>query len=303
MNQNTKNISFFIIPALIWGSTWFVIKFQLGTVDPILSVSYRFLLSGLILMLGAKIMKLNMRFSPKQHFFMLLQGVCLFGLNYWLVYMAEEHLTSGLVSVIFTLVLFSNAVFSQIILKIPIRWSILAGAILGLGGTALIFLNEIMSIGGEHYFYISIALVFGAVVLASLGNVIAGLNQKRGLPVIQLNAYGMVYGALMLFIVALFKGTELSFDLNAKYTLSLLYLTVFGSVIAFSTYLKLLGNIGPSKSAYVVVLVPIIAMTISTVFESYVWQKTALIGLPLLIAGNLIALGMLKPQKIFKRWK
>lgn len=297
MNTKTKNIAYFIIPSLIWGSTWFAIKFQLGMVDPLLSVSYRFALAGILLLLILIVLKFKLRFSLTDHFFMALQGICLFGVNYWLVYLAENYLASGLIAVIFSLILFTNMIFSALILKTIITRRVLIGAFLGVGGTFLIFKNELLNLNQNKNISQALMLALISVVLASLGNVISGYNQRRKLPVVQVNAYGMLYGALTVFIIALFRRTEINFDTRLSYLVSLGYLSLFGSIIAFSAYLSLLGRIGPSRAAYVIVFIPILAMVISTIFESYVWQKSALIGMPVILSGNIIAMSKISIKK------
>lgn len=303
MNQSVQNSFLFVIPALIWGSTWYVIKFQLGYVNPIMSVSYRFFLSGVILLTYCLFAKKNLRYSAQSHLLFLLQGSTLFGLNYWLVYMAEEYLTSGLLAVIFSLIVFTNMLFSALILRSKITWKIMTGGILAISGTALIFKSEFIGIESGNRIGGALLMGFISLVLASLGNIISAYNQKRSLPVVQSNTFGMLYGSLLLFVIGVAKGSSINFDFQVPYVLSMMYLALFGSVIAFTAYLNLLGKIGPSKASYVVVIVPIIAMVFSTVFESYVWQKSTWIGMPVLIVGNLIAMNKLKPEKVFAKWK
>jgi len=303
MNRGLQNSILYILPSLIWGSTWIVIKLQLGVVSPILSVVYRFILAGLIIILTCIPLKLNLKFDLKSHLIFLLQGITLFGVNYWIVYIAEQYLTSGLIAVIFSLVVFFNMVFSAIILKTKITLQIVIGGILAIIGVSMIFKDELKIIFSSGDVLNSILLCLISVLLASLGNMIAGYGQKKGLPVVQSNGFGMIYGSFALFIIALIKGVPIVLDTRLTYIFSLGYLTLFGSIVAFTSYLKLLGRIGADKSAYVVVIIPVVAMIFSTIFESYVWQKSALVGLPLLALGNIIALNRLKTEKIKKRWK
>ena len=129
--------------VLIWGSTWLAIKFQLGVVDPMVSVSYRFALAAVLLLGYCKAMGLRMRFNTMEHLFMALQGLLLFSFNYWFVYLAEVHLTSGLVAVIFSTIIFMNIINGRLMLAAPIRMPMVIGAIVGLLGLGLIFLPEI----------------------------------------------------------------------------------------------------------------------------------------------------------------
>lgn len=280
----------FIIPSLIWGSTWYVIKFQLGMVDPLLSVAYRFILAGLILIAFCLATGKSMKFSPREHFLMLLLGLCLFGLNYWFVYQAETILTSGVVAVIFSLIIFFNIFFNAILLKGKIKPDVIIAAILGVGGTALLFKNEISSFSLNTKDSIVFLFCLGGLIFASLGNILSAYKQKQKLPVIQTNAFGMLYGGLAMFAMVLVLGKPLVFENSTSYIISLLYLSVFGSIIAFSTYLKLLGEIGPDRSIYIALITPAIALLISTIFEGYQWDLFAVLGILLLFSGNVLAL-------------
>ncbi len=285
-----KNVILYLIPALIWGSTWFAITFQVGEVDPIVSVSYRFLLAGLILLGYSKIRKLKLSYTISEHGFILLQGLFLFGFNYWMVYQAEQTLTSGLVALVFSTMLFMNIFNSRIFLKNIIPWKVYGGAVLGLTGIVMIFYRDLVSFSFSDTASIALLQAVGAAYIASLGNIISARNQSAGLPVIQTNAIGMTYGALAMALVALFVGYEFSFSLEYTYSLSLLYLAVFGSVFAFGAYLSLIGRIGASRAGYVQLVVPIIALIISTLFENYTWTSVALIGVVFIISGNFIVL-------------
>ena len=267
-----RQIILFIIPAIIWGSTWYVIKFQLGTVDPLVSVSYRFILAGIILFGICFVTGKRMRFSLHEHFLMFLLGFSLFGLNYWFVYMAETTLTSGVVAVIFSLIIFFNIFFNVVLLKGKIKKDVVFAAILGVIGTILLFKNELKSFSLNSEDIIVLLFCFGGLISASLGNIISAYKQKKNIPVLQSNAFGMLYGGISMFLIVLILGKPVTFDFSVEYSLSLVYLAVFGSIVAFSIYLKLLGEIGPDRSVYNALITPAIAMVISTIFEGYRWN-------------------------------
>ena len=288
--MKSSNLFLFLIPALIWGSTWFVITFQLGEVDPLLSVSYRFLLSGMILLVYSYLKKLSLSFNLGQHLFIALQGALLFGCNYWLVYISETYINSALVAITFSTLVFMNIIFNSVILKNPIKKQVIYGAILGVSGTVLIFQQELKSLTFEDRTFIGLIFCLSGVLSASLGNITSASNQKRSLPVIQTNAFGMLYGGLIMMSIALIMGKPITFDFSATYISSLIYLAIFGSVIAFSTYLTLIGRIGADKGGYVIVVVPIIALVISTLFEGYKFTIFAVFGMMLILAGNILAL-------------
>ncbi len=284
------NYILFLIPSFIWGSTWYAIKFQIGDTDPLYSVGYRFFLAGFLLMAYSMLMRLNLRFSLRNHLFIALQGACLFGINYWLVYMAEEHLTSGLVAVIFSCLIFLNVFFGAIILKAPVRRGVVIGGMLGLSGIILIFKDELKIFDFSDYNFIAFLMAIGSVMLASTGNILSALNQKQKIPVIQSNAFGMIYGATIVTTIALLLGKPMTFDINLSYMVSLGYLAIFGSVVAFSAYLSLLGKIGPDKAGYFSLVMPVIALLLSTMLEGYQWTPYGLLGIMLILSGIFLAL-------------
>jgi len=221
---------------------------------------------------------------------MALQGMFLFGINYWLVYIAEEHLKSGLVAVIFSTIIFLNIFNGLIFLKLKIRLNVLSSALIGFVGIILVFKDEIINFNFSSNKSSSLILAFLSVGIASLGNITSAYNQKNKLPVVQTNAYGMLYGSLLMLILVFITNTPLTFDVSLPYFSSLIYLAVFGSVIAFWGYLTLLGKIGADRAAYVTLVFPIIALLLSTFFEEYMWSLFALIGVVLITAGNFLVL-------------
>jgi len=285
-----KNFFLFSIPTLIWGSTWLAITFQLGVVDPLVSVFYRFLLAAIILFIYCSLIKMNLKYSAKQHLFMAIQGTFLFGINYWLVYMAEVHLKSGLVAVVFSTIIFLNIFNGLIFLKSKVRLNVLASALIGFVGIVLVFKDEILNFNFSNDKSLGLLLAFLSVITASLGNITSAYNQRNKLPVVQTNAYGMLYGSLLMLVLVFIIGTPISFDVSFKYISSLIYLAVFGSIIAFWGYLTLLGKIGADKSAYVMLVFPIIALLLSTMFEEYTWSLFALLGIALITFGNFLML-------------
>jgi drug/metabolite transporter (DMT)-like permease len=271
-------------------STWLAIKFQLGVVAPELSIAYRFGLAASILLIFSVLRRLPLRFDLKSHGYFALQGLLLFSLNYILVYLAEGYLTSGLVAIIFSLIIIMNIIFGAILLGNPIRLRVVVGGLVGLLGLTLVFWPELISFDLSSGRALGILLAVIATVSASLGNVVSARNQRNKLPVIQTNAYGMLYGAIFMFVLALFRGAQLQIDLSPDYVLSLLYLAIFGSVIAFGSYLTLLGRIGLDRAAYVTVLFPIIALLLSTLFEDLAWGIPQLFGVLLVLLGNAMVL-------------
>ena len=284
------NTILYLITVLIWGSTWLAIKFQLGVVAPELSIAYRFGLAASILFIFSLVRRLPLRFNLKSQAYFALQGFLLFSLNYILVYLAESYLTSGLVAIIFSGIIILNIIFGAIFLRNPIRLRVAVGGLVGLFGLSIVFWTELTSFDLSGGIVLGIILAVVATVFASLGNVVSARNQRNDLPVIQTNAYGMLYGAIFMFVLAIFRGAPLQIEPTMGYLVSLLYLAIFGSVIAFGSYLTLLGRIGLDRAAYVTVLFPIIALLLSTLFEGLTWGTLQLAGVALVLVGNVLVL-------------
>jgi drug/metabolite transporter (DMT)-like permease len=285
-----SNALLFAVPTLIWGSTYYVIKFQIGIVDPLWSVSYRFLIAGLILLSYCKYKKIDLYFSGNHHLRILLQASMLFGFNYWFVYIAELELTSGLVAVSFSGIIFLNILFGRIFLGKKTTPKVYIGALFGMIGTALLFYEDLGQIAFEDLPVISLILCFSSVVIYSLGNIIWVSNQARNMPILQTNAFAMLYAGLLMAVIGSLSGSTPGFILSFEYVGSLLYLAVFGSIIAFGGYLTLIGTIGADRAAYVNIVTPIIAVALSVGFESYRLSALVSVGMILILLGIYIML-------------
>jgi drug/metabolite transporter (DMT)-like permease len=290
-----QNAAFYLLTSLIWGSTWLVITFQLGVVPPEASIVYRFTLAALLLMVYALARRLPMRFTPRQHFFIALQGTFLFSLNYILVYLAEQNLTSGLVAIVFSMLILSNVVLGAIFLRNPIRPRVVLGGVIGVAGLALVFRPDLSGFVGGSGWRLGLLLSVAAVLSASVGNILSARNQRAGLPVVQTNAFGMAYGAAVTLVIAIVRGVPFTFDPTPSYVLSLIYLAVFGSVIAFGTYLTLIGRLGVDRAAYIGVIFPLVALLLSMMFEGLGLGAIGLLGVALVAAGNVLVLNRRRP--------
>ncbi len=291
-------LGLYLTSVLIWGSTWLAITFQFGTVPPAVSVVYRFALAGLILLAWARIKSLRLRFSPSEHLWMALQGFLLFGINYLCVYLAEAEITSGLVAVVFSLLVVLNIAGTRIFFGTPVKPLTMLGAALGIGGIALVFLPEIVRGTTKGTLALGAAFALGGALTASLGNIVAYRNHGRGLPVVQMNTFGMLYGALFVALFALLTRQPFRFDGSPRYLISLAYLAVFGSILAFGAFLELLGRIGADRAGYVTVAIPIVALLFSALFEGLRWHPSLGVGMLLCLAGNIAVLwGRRAPQR------
>jgi drug/metabolite transporter (DMT)-like permease len=285
-----NNLGLYLAAVLIWGSTWFVITFQLGPVPPEVSVAYRFALAGLILLCWCLVRRLRLAYSWREHAAMAGQGALLFGLNYICVYRAEGLIASGLVAVIFSMIVFLNIFGARLFFKTPLKPATLAGAACGVAGVLLIFLPEISRASAKGSAGLGCGYALIGVVSASLGNLLAARNQRRGLPVVQLNTFGMMYGAALVAAWAVVCGRSFAFDRSVPYLLSLGYLSLFGSVLAFGAYLTLLGRIGADRAGYANTAIPIVALLLSACFEKLQWHAATALGILCCLVGNFLVL-------------
>jgi drug/metabolite transporter (DMT)-like permease len=285
-----NNLVLYAAAVLIWGSTWRVITFQLGRVPPEVSVAYRFALAGVLLLIWCRLRGLRMRFSAREHLLMALQGMLLFGLNYVCIYLAEGRISSGLVAVLFSLITFFNIAGTRIFFGTPVKWMTLFSAVLGVVGVTLIFLPELREPGFGGSVPMGVFFAVLGTMSASFGNLLAARNQRNGLPVVQLNTFGMLYGALLVTAYALAIGRPFGFDGSLVYLASLGYLSLFGSILAFGAYLTLVGRIGADRAGYTGATIPIVAVLLSVVFEGLRLQAVAVLGIALCLAGNVLVL-------------
>jgi drug/metabolite transporter (DMT)-like permease len=286
------NALLYFVVLLAWGSSWFAISFQLGVVAPQVSIVWRFLLASIILFTWCYLRGLKLSFPWRDHLSWLLLGFFLFCVNYICAYFGTFYLASGLVCLIFsTLTLFT--VFNGFVFfKKPIRLPILIGAVVGIAGLSVIFSNEISSTDWS----VESGVVKGflwmllATFFASIGMLLSGQFQARKMPLVQSNAFSMLYGSLILVFYIAVSDISFSFNTTYSYVISLFYLALIASVIGFGVYLKLVGNIGADKASYVNIFTPTIALLLSTLFENYEWSWVGLIGVLLIIIGNIIVL-------------
>ncbi len=295
------NTLFYLATVVIWGSTWIAITFQLGVVDPLVSVAYRFVLAAVLLLAYCVARGLPLRFDVRAHRFVLLQGLLLFGFNYWLVYLSTQYLTSGLIAVLFSSVIVMNIVNGRLWLGSSVQGHVVVGASVGLLGIALVFWPELAGASLGHDALLGIGFALAGTYSASLGNIVSVRNQRNGLPVVQTNALGMAYGGTAMLAVAGLVDKAFGFEFTLPYVGSLLYLAVFGSIVAFGCYLTLVGRIGADKAAYAMLLFPVVALQLSAWFEGYHWSPQSLVGVALVLAGNGIIL--IRPARWLRGWR
>lgn len=282
------NSGLYVLTVLIWGTTWIAIKLQLGEVAVQASIIYRFTLAGVVLFAILLISKKLQKLDFKDHQFCMLQGCCLFCFNFYCFYSATGYISSGLASVVFSLATVMNVINNRIWYGKRPTARVLMGSAVGLAGICLLFWPEIVADGISTDVLVGLGLATLGTWLFSTGNMISLRHQQKGLKPPSTNAWSMLYGILVLSAVAAVQGVEFGFNTEPAYLYSLLYLAIPGTVIAFTTYLMLVGRIGADKAAYSTVMFPAVALTISTWYEGYQWTELAAVGFALVLVGNIM---------------
>lgn len=276
----------YALVVLIWGSTWIALKMQLGSVPVELSIAYRFGLASMVLF--AWLLLTRQWRTPRGAAIprVLGQGLCLFSLNFVCFMHASETLTSGLAAVVFSSASIWNALLARLIHGRQLAPNVMAGSTLGLCGLVILFWPELQQ--GQHASWQGLMWALGGTLCFSCGNMLSASLQGMGYRPLHTNAWGMLAGTLLLVTYALIAGLPWRFDTSLRYTGALLYLAIPGSVIAFTAYLTLVGKLGPEKAAYATVLFPIVALNISALVEGYAWTTAGLLGLAMVMAGNVL---------------
>ncbi|WP_262694808.1 DMT family transporter [Kordiimonas aquimaris] len=272
--------------VLIWGSTWYGIEFQLGVVAKEWSLFYRFGLAAVLLIGWCLIKGYSIRFDAKGHVAALGTGALLFGLNYLFVYAGTEYLTSGLVAVAFSTLSLMNIFTSRLFLKAPIQLPVLLAALIGVIGLALIFSHEMTSFSLSDETALGLGLCLLATLTASIGNTIPASDTAKSFDVLPFTALALLYSSAFNLMIAIVSGEPILFDANPPYVIALIYLASFGTVVAFTLYLWLISKIGVARAGYIAVMTPLVALTISTFYEGFTWDLTAVVGLALIMIGN-----------------
>lgn len=285
--------------VVIWGTTWIAIFLQQGPVSAPVSIFWRFAVASITML---AILLATRRLRPlalRDHLFCVLQGCCVFCFNFWCFYTAAAHINTGLESVIFSMAVLFNAINGFIFFRQQPPARFWLAAALGLVGIITLFWNDLLSNG------LNASLLWGMGLSAlgtygfSLGNMLSMRHQRRGLETLTTNSWAMLYGTLVMGAIALVRGDDFTPQWTLSYMGALLYLALFGSVIAFGAYFTLVGRIGAGKAAYSTLLFPLVALTISTFYEGYVWHSNAVIGLALILLGNLVMFA--RPEQWFLR--
>mgnify|MGYP001259695306 FL=1 len=293
-----NNLILFGITLFCWSPTWYVIKFQLGYVDPLVSVFYRFLAASILIFIYLLIKKKNLRFSVNHHIWFLFFGVCLYSINYVFFYLSNTYLISAFPAVVFSTVVIMNILGETFYFKKKPSIKTLIGATIGMLGIIIIFNDEIFNFNLNNGAHIGLLLALLGTFSASTGNMVYQRNLNNNFPLMETLAYAMLYGSFVTFLITQVKSTDLLFEYSFSYIASLAYLSIVGSIFAFIFYLKLIEKVGPGRAGYVGVVMPVLALLISTIFENLEWQIDLILGLPILIIGAVLVINQkIKPIK------
>ncbi len=289
------NLLLYVVTVLIWGTTWYVIKLQLGPVPETWSVAWRFFIAAAALAawLGFR-GRLTDLPKGRDLLFVCAQGVMLFCLNYWLFYLITNDLTTGLVAILFSLITIMNIVNQSLFFRVPINPRALVASLIGIAGLVMVFYPEFAVVKANDRLIYSLGLGVLATWFASVGNILSVRNSRAGLPVMRTNMVGMFAGAVCMSIIALASSDPVTIELSPRYLGALFYLAIVGSVVAFGCYLTLIHRIGADKGAYAGVAFPVVALMLSTLLEGYQWTLPATLGVVLIVCGNILALS--KPR-------
>jgi drug/metabolite transporter (DMT)-like permease len=297
-----SNVALYLVTVLAWGSTWIAINFQLGDIAPEVSLVYRYLIAAAVLFFWCLLKRKPLRFNLHAHVRFAQMGVLLFGLNYIATYSAQQYISSALNATAFSTMVWMNIINSRIFLGTRIEPRVYLGAGLGMIGIATLFWPEVSQLSLSDKTVYGSALCLSGAMLASFGNIVSQKAQLQQLPIMQSNAWGMFYGAVFTAMVAIRQGETFSFEMSFAYTASLLYLAIFGSVLAFGCYLTLLGRIGAHRAGYAVVMFPVVALLLSFLFEGLQVTPQIVIGVVLVLGGNAVILaGERTPRRSAER--
>jgi drug/metabolite transporter (DMT)-like permease len=274
----------------IWGSTWLAITFQLGRVAPEASVFYRFLLASLLIFAWSAVRGVRLTLRAHEHPWVALQGVLMFSASYLFVYYAEAHVVSGLVAVGYSASPLLAMLGMRALFGTPMTRPVIGGSLLGIVGITFVYWPELArwKAGGDA----ALGTVFTvlAVVLSSMGSLAAHRNHEHDYPLWPSMAWGMLYGSLFSLAATLLMGKPLTFEPSPAYILSLLYLSILGSIVTFAAYLTVMKRVGAARAGYIGVMTPVVALVISAAFEGFRWHILTFVGIAVTVLGNVVIL-------------
>lgn len=282
---------YFVSCSIIWGLTWIAIKYQFHSVDSNVAVFYRFICASLLLFAFVLVKKQPIKFKKQDHFNFAAQGFFMFCLNYLLTYWASHLAPSALVALAFTALIYFNIFGGRLFLKLHVQKKVLLGACISFLGMGFVSYNELQGhqLHPTSIWGFLISLI--ATLSASVGNLISMKSRERKIPISSNNAWGMLYGSLFTLTYCLVtQKSFVMYNIDQSFVLSFVYLTLFGTILSFGAYLKLIESIGPSKAAFTSVVSPVIAVFVSVYFKELSLNLILAVGIVLCLLGNVVAL-------------
>lgn len=279
----------YLLTIIAWSASWFAIELQVGTVPNEVNLVWRFAIATVLMFGWVLVSRRRLRFALGDHLRFALLGVLIFSSNFLFFYYGAQYLVSGLLSVVFSLASVINLALAALVMRERPSGRVLLGGLLGFSGIALMFLPELEG-GFSGSTLTGLALCVGGTLCFCTGNLVSAACNRRGLPIISANAWGMLYGTLWSALLALLLDKPFIIEPTFAYLGSLVFLAVVSTVMAFAAYLTLLSRIGAARAGYATVIFPIFALLISTGLEGYRWTLFAAIGLTLVAVGNVLVI-------------
>jgi drug/metabolite transporter (DMT)-like permease len=280
----------YALTVLAWSASWFAISLQVGVVSPEVNLVWRFSIATLLMFAWVLLSRRRLAFALSDHLRFAALGILMFSSNFLLFYYGALYLVSGLLSVVFSLASVVNMLLAALVGREPPSARVLAGGLAGFAGIALMFYPEMAARGLSGATLTGLLFCVGGTLCFCTGNLLSAANQRRGLPIVSANAWGMLYGTAWSGVLALLLGKPFIVEPTLSYFGSLVFLAVVSTVVAFAAYLTLLGRIGAARAGYATVLFPVFALLISTALEGYAWTVYAIAGLALVAAGNVLVI-------------
>lgn len=288
----------FTLCALIWGTTWIAITFQHGDMSPMYSVGIRFALAAAMLGGWCLFRKLSLKLPLRTHFTMLGVGCSLYTLDYVFLYFSQQYIVSGILAVLSASVVYFTVLLRTLVMRKPLRMEVLLGASISAAGLYLLFAPELADLELGAGVKTGLLLACVSFFFAAVGNVLSETGLDESTPVVQFNFFAMSYSLLFTFGFAAISDQPFALPETSSYWLSLLYLALFGSVFAFGAYMKLVKNMGADKSSNVILVYPLVALLVSTLFEDYRWTLAGILGVICIMLGNSIAMDKLQLRHV-----
>jgi drug/metabolite transporter (DMT)-like permease len=280
----------FMLTGTIWGSTWFVITGQIADVPAAWGVFYRFMLATPALFVLAAVMGQRLRLNRPEHLLALGVGIAQFSGNFLFVYHSEQHITSGIVAVMFALLMVPNALFARVFIGERVQGGFVGGSLVAIAGVALLLVHEwnAAPLGGNVL--LGIVLAVGGMLAASIANVVQANPTGRGVPMVSFLAWAALYGTIFDLGYAVVTAGPPQMPTAAAFWAGTAYLAIIGSVVTFPLHYNLVRQIGAGKTAYNGIVTVCVAMLLSTLFEGFVWDAMSAGGMALALIGMGLAL-------------